>query len=120
MPAKSLTLRLLALLLLTTLIYLNHFNNSFHFDDYHTIANNVYIRNIKNIPLFFKDGSTMSTLPQNQAYRPVVTTSLAVDYWLGNGYNMFWFHLSTFIFFLLQGVLMFLLLNKLLQRYAPF
>lgn len=34
--------------------YANHFHNSFHFDDSHTILNNVYIRNFSNIPLFFR------------------------------------------------------------------
>lgn len=33
--------------------YANHFENGFHFDDYHTIVNNLYIRNIHNIPAFF-------------------------------------------------------------------
>jgi tetratricopeptide (TPR) repeat protein len=103
----------IALMLLVTLItYSNHFLNAFHFDDSHSVQNNPWIRNINNVPLFFKDGTTSSVLPQNQSYRPVVTTSLAFDYWLGNGYNPFYFHLSIFILFLLQGILMFLLYKK--------
>src|ERR1700761_6923018 len=98
---------------LCTITYANSFFNGFHFDDSHTIQNNAYIHNIHNIPLFFKDGSTSSSLPQNQSYRPVVTTSLAFDYWLGGGYNLFFFHLSTFILFILQGVLMALLFKQL-------
>lgn len=94
------------MMLLCAITYANHFQNGFHFDDSHTIQNNAYIRNIRNIPLFFKDGSTSSTLPQNQSYRPVTTTSLAFDYWLGGDYYLFFFHLSTFILFLLQGWLM--------------
>jgi tetratricopeptide (TPR) repeat protein len=95
--------------------YSNHFYNAFHFDDFHSVVDNSNIRTIKNIPLFFKDGTTSSILPQNRAYRPVVTTSLALDYWLGNGYNLFYFHLSTFILFLLQGLLMLLFFNRLLS-----
>ena len=74
----------ICILLLTGLIltYSNHFKNSFHFDDTHTIVNNVWIKNINNIPKFFTDGSTLSSLPQNQAYRPGLTTLNAVDYWL--------------------------------------
>ncbi len=96
----------LIMMVLCAITYSNHFQNDFHFDDSHTIQNNVYIRNIHNIPLFFTDGSTSSTLPQNQSYRPVVTTSLAIDYWLGGGYYLFFFHLDTFLLFLLQGLLM--------------
>src|SRR2546428_2187289 len=45
--------------------YANHFHNSFHFDDSHVIENNLYIRNLRNIPLFFVDGRTFSSLPSN-------------------------------------------------------
>ena len=97
----------------TCIIYSNHFYNAFHFDDSHTVVNNLYIRSLKNIPLFFQDATTFSTLPSNQAYRPIVTTSLAIDYWLGNGYNLFYFHLLTFILYLAQGWLMLLLFRKI-------
>lgn len=106
-------LSLALVIIVTCIVYSNHFYNTFHFDDSHTIENNLYIRNLKNIPLFFKDATTFSTLPANQAYRPVVTTSLAIDYWLGNGYNLFYFHLLTFIFYLIQGVLMLLFFIKI-------
>ena len=33
--------------------YRNTFDNEFHFDDAHTIQNNYYITDIKNIPDFF-------------------------------------------------------------------
>ncbi len=101
------------MVLLCTITYLNHFENAFHFDDSHTIQNNAYIRDLHNIPLYFKDGRTSSSLPQNQSYRPVVSTSLAFDYWLGGGYNLFFFHLSTFILFLLQGILMVFFFKKI-------
>ena len=73
-------------------------------DDFHTIVNNAYIRYMHNMPLFFKDGSTSSILPANQSYRPVVTASLAIDYWLGGGYNVVFFHITNFLLFLLQGI----------------
>jgi len=76
--------------------YSNHFQNSFHFDDAHTIENNAAIRDLRNVPRFFVDATTFSTLPSNQSYRPLVTTLLAIDYKLGNGLHPFWFHLSSF------------------------
>ncbi len=106
-PAER-TFRLFAILLLAAVIaaYANHFFNGFHFDDVHTIVNNAYIRSLRNIPRFFTDGRTFSSLPTNQSYRPLVSTSLAIDYFLGHG-NVFFFHLSTFLLFLLQGVVMY-------------
>ncbi len=115
LPANKLLFVGLAVILLIGLfiIYSNHFNNAFHFDDSHTIVNNIYIQNIKNIPLFFKDVTTFSSLPANQSYRPIVSTTLAIDYWLAGGLDTFYFHLSTFIFFILQGALMFFLFRKI-------
>lgn len=92
--------------------YSNHFQNGFHFDDSHTVVQNVYIKDIRNVPLFFLDGTTFSSLPTNQTYRPLVSLTLALDYWLGEGLKPFYFHLSTFILFLLQGILMYLLFLK--------
>ena len=104
------------MMLITLLVYANHFNNAFHFDDFHTIINNANIRSLKNIPRFFTDGSTSSVLPQNQAYRPVVVTSLAIDYWLAGDYYPAWFQTSTFLFFLLQGWMMVLLFKRIFDQ----
>lgn len=102
-------------LVVITLTYSNHFSNGFYFDDSHTIVSNSYIRDIGNIPLFFKDGSTSSSLPANQAYRPVVTTLNAIDYWIGGGLEPFYFHLSIFICYAIQSLLMFFLFKNLLN-----
>src|ERR1700724_4568829 len=84
-----------ALLLIALLAaYANHFHNSFHFDDGHTILNNASIRDLRNIPLFFRDATTFSALPSSQSYRPLVSTLLAIDYQLAHGLQPFWFHLS--------------------------
>ncbi len=103
---------LLAGILIT---YSNHWHSDFHFDDAHTVQNNVYIQHLSNIPLFYKDPTTFSSIPSHCSYRPLVTTTLAIDYYLGKGLNPFYFHLSTFIFFLLQGILMYFMFFKMLQ-----
>ncbi len=51
----------------------NHFDNAFHFDDMHTIVNNEYIRDIRNVPRFFSDVETGSSLPTNQSYHQPVS-----------------------------------------------
>ncbi len=95
--------------------YSNHWHNDFHFDDSHAVQNNIYIQRISNIPLFFKDASTFSSKPSNASYRPIVSTTLAIDYYLGKGLNPVYFHLSTFILFLLQGAFMFFFFVKILD-----
>jgi tetratricopeptide (TPR) repeat protein len=98
------------------LCYSNHFGSQFHFDDSHTIVQNVYIRSLNNVQKFFTDANTFSTLPANRTWRPVVSTSLAIDYWLGGGLKPLWFHLSTFLWYLIQLATMFFLFRRILRE----
>jgi tetratricopeptide (TPR) repeat protein len=99
--------------------YSNHFHNGFHFDDWHTVANNPWIRDLRNLPRFFTDSRTMSIVPTNQSYRPLVTASLALDYRLGHGLNVAYFQASTFFWYVVQLVLMFFLFHGIMQRIEP-
>src|ERR1043165_1947309 len=105
----------IVLLLGILVTYSNHWHNDFHFDDAHTVQSNVYIQHLNNIPLFYKDPTTFSSMPSHCSYRPLVSTTLAIDYAMGKGLDPFWFHLDTFILFLLQGVLMFFMFLKMLD-----
>ena len=144
--------------------YWNHFDNSFHFDDAHTIVQNVFIRDLKaNYKKYFTDAKTLTPLPANQSYRPIVTLSYGFDYWLssrlgrsagekmlalesqgkmntpeyqelvkadklptskyvarkGDGPKPFIFHCSNFLWFLVQGLLMFFFIVKIFDSTAP-
>ena len=101
------------------LTYANAWHNGFHFDDFHTVVDNPWIRSLKNIPRFFTDTATFSVLPANRTYRPIVSTSLAIDYFLGHGLNPVFFHLGTFLVFLLQLCAMQSLFLAILDRTAP-
>lgn len=123
-----------AVLLVAVLVtYSNHWHNSFHFDDAHTVQNNLYITSLDYLPCYFFDNvepcntraaKTFSSIPSHGSYRPVVTATLAFDYWMGmkfskNGYDTFYYHLSMFSLFLIQGVLMFFFLKKIFENVAP-
>lgn len=107
------------LLLLLALAYANHFQNAFHFDDAHTIENNTAIRDLRNIPEFFRDASTFSTIPSNQSYRPLTSSFLALCHAASGGLNPAGFHLAIFLLFLLQVALFLLVTAALLQRTVP-
>jgi len=109
---------ILGIILFAVLIaaYANHFNNGFHFDDSHAVVDNVHIRDLKNIPQFFTDPRMFSADPLHWGLRPLVTTTLAIDYWMGGGLYPFYFQLSTFIWFVLLGVLLYFMYNNLLKR----
>jgi Tfp pilus assembly protein PilF len=101
--------------------YANHFNNGFQFDDSHTIESNAAIRDISNIPRFFRDATTTSSLPQNQAYRPGVTTLHAIDVALGGQPEpqAAVFHRTIFITFLFLCAFVFLLFKRVFDISRP-
>ncbi len=108
-----------ALLALVTLVYANHFHNDFHFDDSHAVVSNPYIRDLRNLPRILTDPDTFSTLPANRSWRPVVTASLAIDYWLAGGLKPVVFQASTFFWFLVQIALMYGLFLKICNLTRP-
>jgi tetratricopeptide (TPR) repeat protein len=99
--------------------YANHFHNSFHFDDFHTITQNPAIRSLAHVPQYFIDARTFSILPSHYSYHPLVTASAALDYWLGAGLNPFWFHVSTFTWSVVQLALMYLVFVKIMTVSRP-
>ncbi|MFD1292703.1 tetratricopeptide repeat protein [Lutibacter holmesii] len=108
---------ILASLTLVTILfaYSNHFLNSFHFDDNHTIENNSAIQEL-NIINFFKDATTFSSLPTNQSYRPLTTLENTIDYKLGNGLNPKVFHIHIFLTYLIVCALLLIFTKKLLDK----
>lgn len=110
---------LLAIAALVLLVYANHFQNDFHFDDSHSVVQNPYIRDLSNFGGFFTNIETSTVLPANRVWRPLVTASLAFDYWLGRGLKPFYFHVSTMFWFLVQLALMFALFLKIFDYARP-
>ncbi len=99
--------------------YGNHFRNDFHFDDFHTVVNNPFIRDWRNVPRFFTDATLFSTMPDHATWRPLVSLSLVLDYWLGGGLDPVWFHVTVFLCFAAQLVLMFFLFQRLMDAADP-
>jgi Flp pilus assembly protein TadD len=114
MPRRNLRLPLGFVLLFFGLpaAYSNHFENSFHFDDFHSITDNPSVRSLANLPRLLTDARTCTVLPANQSFRPVTMASLAFDYWLAGGYKPFYFHLSTFVWFMVLIALLYLLFRR--------
>ncbi|MFC1511129.1 tetratricopeptide repeat protein [Candidatus Margulisiibacteriota bacterium] len=104
------------LLLLLVLTYSNHWSNSFHFDDFHTIVDNPHIRSLDNTLSFFTDPQTATILPAVSSLRSLCTLSAAIDYKLGHGYNPFYFHLSSFLWYIIQLIFMFFLFQFLFDK----
>src|SRR5207245_6459887 len=69
-------------------------------------------------PIFVRDAAPLSSLPSNQAYRPPVSTLLALDYKLGGGLQPFWFHLSIFALFVALTLLLAFVVHRPLDHAA--
>lgn len=109
---------LILVLILTTLVYSNHFENPFFFDDSHTIQSNQAITSLSEWSTFFTDATTFSSLPANRAYRPMITLMNAIDYNLAGGLNSIYFHYHIYFWYLITIVLFFVLLYTLFKKSA--
>lgn len=122
-PRRTHTAVFAGLCLLVALLlggaYANSFRNEFHFDDSHVVSTNLYIRSLNNIPRFFRDAMTFSSLPANATYRPLVTTTLAIDYWLGGGLAPAQYHVTQLVMLGALGVLVYWLFVRVIDTAAP-
>ncbi len=110
---------LACILTITFVVYLNHFDNPFFFDDTHTISENESIRSLDNWTEFFTNADTFSSLPANRSYRPMITLMNAIDYKLAGGLKSNYYHYHIFFWFLILIVLVYTLSKKLYQLSAP-
>lgn len=106
--------RFTALACLLLAAYWNHFDNSFHFDDFHTVVNNGRVHSLSNWQDWFVDPAAFSVLTTHQVFRPLVSASLAVDWALAGGATPRWFHISTFTWLLVLAVTLRALFGRLL------
>jgi len=94
--------------------YSNSLRNTFHFDDTHVVVQNLFIRDLANIPRFFTDARTFSSLPQNAVYRPMVSATLAIDYHTARGLDPLPYHVTQLVLLVALGALLVLLYRGLL------
>ncbi len=99
--------------------YSNHFDNGFHFDDAHVILNNLSIRNLENLPRFFTDPYTFTARAQNAVYRPLLTTSYAIDYRIEGALVPRQFHRTQFGLLPLTGALLVVLFRRVADLALP-
>jgi len=102
------------------IIYSNALHNQFVFDDKYFIVDNPCIRNLKNIPSFFTSVKSFGPTGNFYIYRPLSTLSYAVDYALGK-LDPVIFHLSSVLWHVLTCIMLYLVLNHVLEdRTASF
>lgn len=105
--------------LITVLAYFPSFSSDFLFDDHPLIEKNTVIENLKNVPLFFT--SKEARIPwthgglQDDTYRPLQSTSYALSAHIW-GKTPMYFHIENVLLHLINGILIYFLLNHILRR----
>ncbi|MFC3813564.1 ArnT family glycosyltransferase [Lysobacter sp. GCM10012299] len=107
---------LLALLMVTALVYWPGLSGGFIFDDYPTILTNPAIRieafNLESLR------TAANGFAQGEYGRPLATVSFALDYSIGK-YNPWGYKLTSLLVHLVNALLVFVLLKNLLSRVWP-
>lgn len=99
-------------------LYRGNAHHPFFLDSFHTISENPAIRSLVNLPRFFVDPGTFSTLRSNVDYRPVLQASYAANYALA-GYAMPVWHATQLLLHLLGAIGLMVLLRRLLAVLPP-
>jgi tetratricopeptide (TPR) repeat protein len=77
--------------------YYNAFRNAFQLDDFHIAVNNPWVHSLRNVPRFFVDPFTFSTIQSNADYRPLLSATYALNYAISQDHPWSWHALSLFL-----------------------
>ncbi|MBA7686547.1 hypothetical protein ES703_94997 [subsurface metagenome] len=104
-----------SIIFLSLVIYSNTFKNEFVYDDTAFIQENNSIRKLDDISRFFTSVKSFSAKGDFFIYRPLSTLTFALDYRLW-GLKPNWFHILNVLFHVLNGILIYLLMNALMKH----
>jgi tetratricopeptide (TPR) repeat protein len=108
----------LVLFALAFIVYANSYQHAYPLDAGHAIVDNVAIRSFNNIPAFFTDANTSSSLASNIDYRPIPLISYAINYAI-SGYNTWSWHLLQILLHALFAYYLFLFAREVCRRFLP-
>jgi len=103
----------LLFLLLGIGVYYNTFDHEFHLDSTWGLKENHAVRDLSNIPSYFKDPFTLTSLRANADYRPILQITYALNYAISE-YNMWSWHLTQILLHVLNALFIVLLARKFL------
>lgn len=82
----------------------------FYFDDGYGIRDNPAIRSLANVPSFFTDPFTLTTVRENVDIRPVLVTTYAINYAI-SGVQPWSYHLFNMVVHFLTAAMVFVLVR---------
>ena len=87
---------LVLLVALCFAVYSNNYRHAYVLDDGYTILSNPSVRSLGEVPRYFVDPSTYTTLREQADYRPLLQVTYALDYRMG-GYETWWWHFTQIV-----------------------
>lgn len=110
-------MKILFVIFLSFLVYLNTLKNDFVWDDTSIIVNNKWIRTPSNFFKFFilKETISEDTRTKPYIYRPLVTFSYSLDYSVWR-LSSFGYHLSNIIFHTVTVIFLYILTDLILNN----
>jgi protein O-mannosyl-transferase len=105
------------LLVWVLMLYANSLDNSFHYDDTHSLIENVHVRSLANVGRFFVDPGAFSAMPEARMYRPLLLVSYAVNHAI-DGYEPFGYHLFNVLLHAINACLVWLIAQRVLGRHS--
>lgn len=94
--------------------YANSLNNGFHFDDGHSIQDNVYLRDLSHLGDYFTEIRSFSPLAENRSYRPALLTGYALSHAVASG-APWGYHLGSLLLHAFGAWIIGLLCGRLLR-----
>ncbi|MCB9881898.1 MAG: hypothetical protein H6834_08920 [Planctomycetes bacterium] len=78
---------LLLVALVAILTFANAIEGTFHHDDHYGLVQNPAVRSLNEIPRYFRDPTSLTTLVPNADYRPLLQVTYAASYALGRAFG---------------------------------
>jgi Flp pilus assembly protein TadD len=102
-------------------LYANSLNNGFHYDDEHSIQQNIYIRSLDNVPAFFAEPAMFSVDADKGMYRPLLLVTYALNYsfnqrWGLDGYDVRVYRVFNVLLHALCACLVWWLASLIVER----
>lgn len=101
------------LVLLPFGVYANGYGHDFQLDDTYTVATNPWVRSLANVPRYFVDPGTYTSVREQADYRPLLQVTYALDYRI-SGYDMSAWHTTQILLHVVVTLGLFALCRRLL------
>jgi hypothetical protein len=99
-------------------VFSNNYKHDYPLDCGHLLLENPSVRSLKFIPQYFLDGRTLSILPANVDYRPVLQITYALNYAISK-YDTWSWHLVQILLHIVCIIGLYFLSKRIMREYYP-